>query len=225
MARLITNPLFPPVSRARKDGLLLVGGYLNPTWLLAAYRRGIFPWPVCDEYSEILAWFSPDPRAVLELDGLHTSRRLRRRIRSGQYTTSSDRDFAGVIRGCAAPRRDDHLTWITPELAAVYLELHRMGYAHSVETWQNGRLVGGVYGLALGGYFSGESLFHTARDASKVALVHLVRHLRQRGFELLDIQQSSPLLTRMGATEIPRRQFLERLDAALNLPVRFADTR
>jgi leucyl/phenylalanyl-tRNA--protein transferase len=223
MADLITNPRFPPVSRAREDGLLLIGGYLNPAWLLAAYRQGIFPWPICDETTEILAWFSPDPRAVLEWDDLVVSRRLDRRLRSGQFRITFNRDFAGVVRGCAAPRRDDHLTWITPELAAAYEGLHRQGYAHSVEVWQADRLVGGVYGIALGGYFSGESMFHTARDASKVALVHLVRHLQQRGFVLFDIQQTSAHLTRMGATEIPRRQFLRRLQAALELPVQFTE--
>ncbi len=199
----------------------MVGGYLNAPWLLAAYRRGIFPWPICDEYHEILAWFSPDPRTVLDLGDLHISRRLGRRLRSGQFDVSFDRDFEAVIGACAAPRRADPLTWITPELSAAYQQLHRQGHAHSVEVWQGSRLVGGLYGLALGGFFSGESMFHLSRDASKVALVHLVQRLRQQGFALLDVQQASPHLARMGATEIPRREFLARLKPALNLPVSF----
>jgi leucyl/phenylalanyl-tRNA--protein transferase len=201
----------------------MVGGCLNVRWLLAAYRQGIFPWPICDEDRQILAWFSPDPRAILNLDALHISRRLRRRLRSGQFTVSFDRDFEAVIRACAEPRREDPLTWITPELSAAYQQLHRQGYAHSVEVWQDSRLVGGLYGLAVGGFFSGESMFHRTRDASKVALVHLVERLRRQGFTLLDVQQTTPHLTRMGASEIARAEFLARLESALNLPVRFGD--
>lgn len=214
-------PYFPPVWQAQEDGLLMVGGCLSTDWLLAAYRRGIFPWPVTDGKREVLAWFSPDPRAILELDALHVSRRLGRRMRSEQFQVTFDSEFDDVVRGCAAPRQSDGVTWITPQLAEAFGQLYRRGYAHSVEVWQSGNLVGGLYGLALGGFFAGESMFYRVRDASKVALVHLVRHLRQRGFTLLDVQQASPHLTRMGAKEIPRSQFLVRLQSALAERVNF----
>ena len=199
----------------------MVGGGLSDQWLLTAYRRGIFPWPVTDGRQEILAWFSPDPRAILEFDNLHVSQRLARRLRSGQLRISFDCDFAGVVRGCAAPRTSGPATWITPDLATAYVELHRQGYAHSVEVWQGESLVGGLYGLALGSFFAGESMFHRVRDASKVAMVHLVRHLQQQGFTMLDVQQATPHLTRMGATEIPRSQFLARLERSMAEPVSF----
>ena len=201
----------------------MIGGSLSPEWILMAYRRGIFPWPVVLEDAEILAWFSPDPRAILELDRLHVSHRLQRRLRSNRFQATLDVDFRSVIAACAEARRPDEGTWITPHLAEAYVELHRLGVAHSVEVWQEGRLAGGVYGLALGGFFAGESMFHRERDASKVALVHLVRHLKSRGFVLFDVQQASPHLVRMGATEIPRHEFLSRLKEALELPVTFAD--
>src|SRR5262249_4328220 len=148
-----------------------------------AYRRGIFPWygddlPVC--------WWSPDPRAVLELDGLHVSRRLRRTIRSGRFEVTVNRDFAGVIRGCAD--RPDGGTWITADMIAAYEALPRLGHAHSVEVWQGGVLAGGLYGVAVGGLFAAESMFRRATDASRVALAHLVERLAARGFRLLDIQ-------------------------------------
>lgn len=209
--------------RAREDGLLLVGGQLTPDWILTAYRRGIFPWPVVDAGLEILAWFSPDPRAVLELDDLHVSRRLQRRIRSGQFRVTFDQAFADVVAGCAAPRNRETGTWITPRLAAAYGKLHELGWTHSVEVWEQEELVGGLYGIALGGFFAGESMFHRQRDASKVALAALVERLRQRGFAMFDVQQASPHLRRMGARQIPRAAFLQRLSDALDLPVSFAD--
>ena len=214
---------FPPVSEASEGGLLMLGGQLTPEWLLTAYRQGIFPWPVCDGQTEILAWFSPDPRAILELDRLHVSRRLQRRLRSGRFQVTFDADFRGVITACAEARKLEEGTWITPHLAEAYIDLHRLGITHSVEVWRDGRLVGGVYGLALGGFFAGESMFHRERDASKVALVHLVRHLQSRGFVLFDVQQASPHLVRLGATEVPRSEFLARLKRALELPVSFSD--
>lgn len=201
----------------------MVGGQLTPPWLLAAYRRGIFPWPVVDGEREILAWFSPDPRAILELDSLHVSRRLQRRLRSGEFQVSWNRDFAGVISACAAPRDAHGGTWITPTLAAAYRELHALGHAHSVEVWHDEHLVGGVYGVTLGGFFAGESMFHLRRDASKVALVALVQRLRQRGFALLDVQQPTTHLISLGAITIPRATFLRKLKLALALPVSFAD--
>ena len=216
------QPYFPPVHTARPDGLLMVGGRLTPSWLVAAYSRGIFPWPVVDHDREILAWFSPDPRAILRLDTLHVSRRLQRRMQSGEFQVSFNRDFAGVISACAAPRDAHGGTWITPTLAAAYRELHELGHAHSVEVWHDEHLVGGVYGVALNGFFAGESMFHLRRDASKVALVSLVERLQQRGFSLFDVQQPTSHLVSLGAITIPRAAFLRRLKQALARPVSFA---
>jgi leucyl/phenylalanyl-tRNA--protein transferase len=196
-------------------GLVAVGGDLRPTTLLDAYRRGVFPWydesvPVC--------WWSPDPRAVLPLDGLHVSRRLARTIRSGRFAVTVDRDFAGVIRGCAARAEG---TWITADMIAAYERLHDLGYAHSVEAWRAGDLAGGVYGVAVGGLFSAESMFRRQADASKVALAALVGRLRARGFALLDVQMATEHTTKLGAVEIPRADYLERLRAAVKMDVTF----
>ena len=218
-----SQPWFPPVGTARGDGLLMVGGELAPTWLLEAYRRGIFPWPIVEGDVEILAWFSPDPRTVLEFERLHVPRRVRRRMRTGRWQVTFDQAFSEVMGGCAAPRARETGTWITPRLARAYLQLHALGWAHSVEVWEETQLVGGLYGVAVGGFFAGESMFHRQRDASKVALVALVQRLERRGFSLLDVQQSSPHLVRMGATDIPRWKFLRRLRRALELPVSFTD--
>jgi leucyl/phenylalanyl-tRNA--protein transferase len=215
------QPWFPPVSKANPDGLLMVGGDLSPSWLLTAYRRGIFPWPVFDGSTEILAWFSPDPRAVLDFQDLHVPRRLQRRIRSGQFRVTLNQAFDEVVDACAAPRKQDEQTWITPRMSRAYRKLHRLGWAHSVEVWQQRSLVGGLYGVAVGGFFSGESMFHRQRDASKAAVVALVEHLRACGFRLFDVQQASPHLRRLGAREIPRSEFLRRLRGAVNLTVRF----
>ena len=212
---------FPDVASAAADGLLLVGGRLTEPWILEGYRRGIFPWPIGDETETSLAWFSPDPRAIVELDGLHISRRLARRMRGDQFRITCNHEFRGVIAGCAEPRRDDDLAWITDELACAYVHLHRRGFAHSIEVWQDDRLVGGLYGVALGGVFFGESMFSRCRDASKAALAHLVARLREREFVLLDVQQATPHLTRMGATEISRHDYLQRLAAGLRKQVQF----
>lgn len=214
---------FPPTEMADADGLLLVGGQLSPDWLLAAYRRGIFPWPVIYGKREILAWFSPDPRAVIEMDRLHVPSRLARRMRGGQFQFTFDRDFRQVIRACAEPRRRESQTWITSSMIRAYERLHELGYAHSVEVWQHEELVGGLYGVALGGYFAGESMFHRERDASKAAVVRLVEHLRERGFRLFDIQQQTPHMAAMGASELPRREFLRRVRAAATMDVRFTN--
>jgi len=224
MSDALEPPHFPPVWKARADGLLILGGQLTTDWLLAAYRQGVFPWPLYDGQTHVLAWFSPDPRAILELNSLHVSRRLQRRMRSGQFQVSFDTDFAAVVAGCAAPRGPDDATWITPSMAAAYGRLYELGYAHSVEVWQQDELVGGVYGVALGGFFSGESMFYRVRDASKVALACLVNRLRECRFALFDVQQTSPHLLSMGATEISRREFLARVKKSLKLPVTFADT-
>ncbi len=198
-------------------GLVAVGGDLRPERLLHAYRNGIFPW-----YSEgePVLWWSPDPRAVFELDGLHVSRRLRRTIRSGRFRATVNQDFAGVIRGCAD--RPDEGTWITADMIAAYEELHRLGHAHSVEVWHDGRLAGGVYGVAVGGLFAGESMFTRGRDASKVALAFLTERLRQRGFRLFDIQLLTPHTASLGAVEIARDEYLARLRRALACEASFA---
>ncbi len=212
---------FPPIWTADEHGLLTLGGDLSPERILDAYRHGIFPWPLVEEGLEILAWWSPDPRAIFELDQFHVSRRLGRRIRRGEFQITVDANFAGVIAGCAERRRDGG-TWITPSMVRAYQQLHQLGHAHSVEAWQAGELVGGVYGVALGGFFAAESMFHRRRDASKVALAHLVQRLRERGFDLLDIQMWTPHTGRLGAIEIPRREFLRRLERALKHPASFA---
>jgi leucyl/phenylalanyl-tRNA--protein transferase len=224
MADTSRSAFFPPVSAANEMGLLMVGGRLSPEWLLDAYRHGIFPWPLVEGDMELLAWWSPDPRAIIELDGFHVSRRLQRRIHSGQFQVTCDRDFAGVVAGCAQPREHNSGTWITPSLARAYQRLHELGHAHSVEVWHAGRLVGGVYGVAIAGLFAGESMFHRMRDASKVALFHLFQHLRARGYTLFDIQQWTPHTGRLGAIEIPRSEYLHRLEQSLKLPVSFGQT-
>ena len=201
---------FPPVERALREpnGLLAAGGDLSPERLLAAYRRGIFPW-FGDE--DPLLWWSPDPRMVLFSRELHVARSLRRVLRSGRYTVTFDRAFRGVMDGCAEPRRDEAGTWITEEMVAAYTSLARLGFAHSVETWRDGSLVGGLYGVAIGRMFYGESMFSRATDASKVALVTLVRQLERWGFELIDCQMSTSHLASLGAREVPRAQFLTQL--------------
>lgn len=219
---LFENPVeFPPISCATEEGLLMIGGELAPNWIMSAYRRGVFPWPLVDQGYEILAWFSPDPRAILELDRLYVSRRLARRIRSGRFQITCDRDFPGVIAGCAEPRGSAEGTWITEDMIHAYRELHQHGYAHSVEVWRNDALVGGVYGIGTGAFFAGESMFYRERDASKVALVYLVAHLKARGFQLFDVQQATSHVVRMGASEIPRSIFLARLERAVKSPVGF----
>jgi len=212
---------FPPVEVADPDGLLAFGGSLAPEWLLDAYQHGIFPWPI-DEDAPI-AWWSPDPRAIIEPDRFHISRRLRRTLRSGRFEVACDRDFAGVIRGCATARGRIGHTWIVPEMIEAYTRLFELGHAHSVEAWDEGRLVGGTYGLAIGGLFAAESKFYRVRDASKVALAHLVAHLRARGCRLFDIQQLTPHTARLGAIEIPRKVYMRRLAEALAVPVTFGD--
>lgn len=208
--------LFLDPERADAEGLVGVGGDLSPKRLLEAYRHGIFPW--FDEDSPIL-WWSPDPRAIFELDGLHVSRRLARTVRSGRFTATVDHAFADVMHGCA--HRPGQGVWITPEMIAAYTRLHELGHAHSVEVWHEGRLAGGVYGVTSGGLFAGESMFTRVRDASKVALVHLMERLRQRGFQLFDVQFLNEHTARLGAIEIPRREYLARLRKAVACEVRF----
>lgn len=188
--------------------------------LVSAYRRGWFPMAV--DSGEI-NWYSPDPRGIIPLDGFHVPSRLARVIRAGSFQIEMDRAFDTVIRACAKSDRHDGDpgTWIDRAIIDSYVELHRLGFAHSVETWQDGRLVGGLYGVALGGVFFGESMFHRKTNASKVALSALVEHLRARGFRLLDIQWVTPHLEQFGAVEIPRPDYLERLADAIAVEARF----
>lgn len=222
MFRLSAHPSdlrFPPVEQASPDGLLAVGGDLRQERLLEAYRHGIFPWYNDDQP---ILWWSPDPRTVLFPDKLHISRSLKRSLRPCIFSVTLDRCFRDVMQHCAGPRPQypDGGTWITAEMLDAYTRLHELGYAHSVETWQEGQLVGGLYGVALGGAFFAESMFTRASDASKVALVSLVRQLEAWGFRLMDCQQSSPHLTALGAEAIPRCDFLAHLATALPLPDR-----
>src|SRR5262245_14527835 len=184
--------------------------------LLRAYREGVFPMAV--ENGEI-GWFSPDPRGILPLEGFHVPARLARVVRSGRFDVSSDGDFAGVMRACAADRGEG--TWISDEILESYIELHRRGLAHSVEVRQDGELVGGLYGVHLAGAFFGESMFHRVTDASKVALVALVDRLNARGFQLLDVQWMAPHLEQFGVVEIPRKQYLAKLKRALEKDCRW----
>ena len=190
--------------------------------LVSAYSSGWFPMAVDD--GEI-RWYSPDPRGVMPLETFHVPSRLARVIRSHKFTVHIDRDFEAVIRACAETDRHDHDpgTWINAEILESYVELHRLGIAHSVEAWQQDRLVGGLYGVALGGAFFGESMFHHVTDASKVALASLVDRLRAREFRLLDIQWVTPHLEQFGAVEISRRRYLERLADALSVEAEFVN--
>lgn len=211
--------MFPPVEQATPEGLLAIGGDLSSERLLEAYRRGIFPW-----YSagQPILWWSPDPRAVLYLDQFRVSRSLKKRLRKNTYTVTLDTRFGEVVDACAAPRQNDPVsgTWITLDMAKAYNRLHDMGYAHSVETWFDGHLVGGLYGLALGRGFFGESMFSSMTDASKVALAALVEHLRGWGYSFVDCQLPSPHILSLGAVEIPRSRFLVELGEALQTPDR-----
>ncbi|MFO7693243.1 MAG: leucyl/phenylalanyl-tRNA--protein transferase [Vicinamibacterales bacterium] len=189
---------------------------LPPSLLVAAYQAGYFPMAMED--GEI-RWYSPDPRGVLPLDRFHAPRRLLRVVRSRRFEISIDRAFRGVMEGCAADREDG--TWIDGEILASYAALHELGLAHSVEVWDGGELVGGLYGVSLGGAFFGESMFHRVSDASKVALWALIERLRQHAFALLDIQWLTPFLASCGAVEIPRDQYLGELGAALDVDTRF----
>jgi leucyl/phenylalanyl-tRNA--protein transferase len=208
---------FPPVERALKEpnGLLCAGADLSIERLLDAYRHGIFPW-----YSgrEPLLWWSPDPRMVLYCDELKVSRSLAKNMRNKGYGLRVDSAFEEVIRACAEPRRQERGTWLGAEMRAAYLRLHRAGYAHSFETWRGDDLVGGLYGVAIGRMFYGESMFSRATDASKVALCRLIEHLKMKGFPMVDCQMNTELLASLGAREIPRRAFLRRLTALVNYP-------
>ncbi len=193
---------------------------ITPELMLRAYRAGLFPMAETRR-GDRLYWLDPEQRGVLPLDAFHAPRRLMRTVLAAPFEVATDRDFAGVVAGCAArvPGRDD--TWINPEIERLFAQLHRLGHAHSIECRQDGRLVGGLYGVALGGAFFGESMFSHARDASKVALVHLVARLRLGGFRLLDTQFVTAHLAQFGAVEIPRERYRALLAEAVDLPARW----
>jgi leucyl/phenylalanyl-tRNA--protein transferase len=194
-----------------------VGGDLSVPRLLLAYRSGIFPWT-----DNPLTWWSPDPRAIFELDRFHIPRSLARTLRSERFHITVNRAFRAVIEGCAAPAPGRAETWISPAFIEAYTALHAAGHAHSVECWQGETLAGGIYGVAVGGLFAGESMFHRVSDASKVALVALVARLRERGFVLFDIQMLTPVTRQLGAVEISRAEYLRRLATAVQRDCRFA---
>ncbi len=216
--QLTDDLLFPPPRLAREDGLLAVGGDLTPERLILAYSQGIFPWYAA---GEPILWWSPAPRLILLPGEFHCSRRLSRQLRQGLFEVTMDTAFAQVVEGCAnAGGRRKSGTWILPEMAEAYGVLHELGFAHSVECWQNGELAGGLYGVALGGVFFGESMFSRAANSSKAALAALCGQLVRWRFTCLDCQMHTPHLERLGAREIDREAFEELLDAGLARPTR-----
>ena len=227
---------FPDPAGAGEDGLVGIGADLEPATLVDAYRRGIFPWP---HPGAPLPWFSPDPRGVIPLDGVAVSRSLRARLRASGWETTVDRAFAAVLAGCAErprsggsgglkgslPADGDGGTWITPPMRIAYQRLHDLGHAHSLEVWADGELVGGLYGIGVGGVFTGESMFYLASDASKVALVDLADRLTRAGGRLVDVQMITPHLASLGARDLPRSEFLELLAKVRDDPVRLVTDR
>ena len=209
---------FPPVEQAHESGLLAVGGDLSTERLLVAYQSGIFPWP---EPNTPLLWWAPPERAVIEPQNLHVGRSLRKLVRRGEFSVRADHNFAAVIRACAGiPRRGQRGTWIVPAMIDAYVQLHEAGYAHSIETYRDGLLCGGLYGVSLGGCFFGESMFSRADNASKVAFVVLADQLAAWGFDLIDGQVQNDHLERFGVYTIPRAEFMIRLRKSLLQPTR-----
>jgi leucyl/phenylalanyl-tRNA--protein transferase len=218
---LTSNTPFPPLETAlhEPNGLLAAGGDLSPQRLLAAYRHGIFPW-----YSpgQPILWWSPQPRMVLFPQELKVSHSLAKRLRRGDYQIRIDSAFRAVMEACAtSPRPDQDGTWIVPELVEAYCQLHAFGYAHSVETWIDGELAGGLYGVSIGRMFYGESMFHRVTDASKIAVAHLAQFMVQNGYGMIDCQMQTSHLASLGAREIPREEFAQRLTALVNSPDQF----
>ena len=213
--RLGEELIFPPVDLAENDGLLAVGGDLSVERLVLAYSKGIFPW-----YSagDPILWWSPNPRMVLFPDEFHCSKRLARTLRQDTFTVTFDRDFGRVIRGCADPRKSQSETWIVDDMISAYCELHQEGWAHSIECWQHSKLVGGVYGVAIGGCFFGESMFSRVSDSSKVAFATLVTKLKGWQFDVIDCQVHSDHLRSLGAREIAGKKFSEILTRSILRP-------
>jgi len=210
--RLDQRVWFPDPAQADADGLVAVGGDFSPERLLAAYRAGIFPWSV-----KPITWWSPDPRGVLELAEFHIPQSLAKFLRKDVYEVTVNRAFREVMSACAAPDPKRGGTWITAEFIAAYTRLHELGHAHSVECWQDSQLVGGIYGVTVGGLFAGESMFHRADNASKVVLCRLVEQLRAQGYALFDIQMVTAATKPFGARTIPRAEYLQRLGRAVQL--------
>lgn len=209
---------FPDPRTAGADGLVAVGGDLSVERLRLAYRSGVFPWTV-----DPVSWWSPDPRGIFELERFHVPRSLAKFLRKQPFEITVDHAFPQVMLGCAEPGPGRKGHWITPEFVEAYTRLHAAGYAHSVECWRDDELVGGIYGVSLGGLFAGESMFHRATNASKVALCHLVEHLRARGFGLFDIQMITSATRQLGAMEISRSEYLTRLERAVQMDCSFVD--
>ena len=205
---------FPPFETADEHGLLALGGDLEIESLLLAYRSGVFPWPLSED---LLAWFAPPKRTVLFLDDFKPSRSLQREVKRAKFKVDLDRDFSAVVKACAAAknRKGQKGTWITKEMVAAYVTLHEAGHAHSIESRRNGKLCGGIYGVSIGGFFAGESMFYTESNASKVALYQLVEHLKARGAEWIDCQVMTPHMETFGAVEIERSEYMKLLSKAL----------
>ena len=201
---------FPDPLLANAEGLVGIGGDLSAPRLLLAYRSGIFPWT-----ADPVTWWSPDPRAIFELERFHLSRSLARAIRAHDFQITINKAFREVMEACAAPARGRRTTWISPEFIEAYTTLHQLGHAHSVECWRGNALAGGIYGVSIGGFFAGESMFHRVSNASKIALYHLVQHLRKLSFSLFDIQMLTPVTAQLGGITIPRVEYLRRLAAAV----------
>jgi leucyl/phenylalanyl-tRNA--protein transferase len=209
---------FPPVETADVHGLVALGGDLEVESILLAYTRGIFPWPISEEYP--LAWFSPDPRGILLFEKLHLSKSLRKFLKNNPYEVRFNTNFEAVIKKCASTSRSDNQgTWITPEIINSYIELHKEGHAYSVETYLDGELVGGVYGVCINRFYSGESMFYSAPNASKVALVALLYQLNQQNIGWIDTQMVTPVVSSLGGIEIPRATYLKMLEISIKRTV------
>jgi leucyl/phenylalanyl-tRNA--protein transferase len=217
---LTTRFRFPHANSSDEDGFLAVGGDLKPGTLLLAYGNGIFPWT-----TRPITWWSPDPRAIIPMGGVHVSHSLRKVLRASPFSITFDRAFRPVMEGCAAPRPDRKETWISRQFITAYARLHELGHAHSVEVWKEERLVGGLYGVSIGGFFAGESMYSEEENASKVALVAMEEELRQCRFTLFDVQMMTPHLRSMGAVEIPRAEYLQRLREAVDTRTDFRSSR
>lgn len=201
---------FPDPNQTDPEGLVAVGGELSIERLLLAYRSGIFPWT-----ARPVTWWSPDPRAIFDLEHFHVPRSLAKEMRKGHFTFTIDRAFREVMEACAAPAEGRRSTWIEPPFLEAYTALHAAGHAHSIECWCQGKLAGGVYGVSIGGLFAGESMFHHVSNASKACLAFLVGELKNRGFVLFDIQMLTPVTSALGGMEIPRKEYLNRLAKAV----------
>lgn len=216
LAILSKSLRFPDPNRANSEGLVAIGGDLSQERLLLGYTSGVFPWTV-----RPISWWSPDPRAIFDLNAFKPPRSLGKLLKKRPFEITIDCAFRQVMEGCALPRADGDETWITPEFLEAYTALHRSGHAHSVECWKAGVLAGGIYGVQVGGLFAGESMFHRESNASKVALCELIRILRQQDFVLFDIQMLTPVTESLGALTIPRAEYLRRLKAAIGKSCRF----